>query len=96
MASSTIVDALKRIQRKSKAIERFEFQSDLDSGGDPAVWVWVVFKTDASEDAWAWENRERLRSTIRDELKKVGVTDWVYVRFRSAEEESPSAFVSST
>ena len=96
MGSAVSRDLLKRVQRKLKEVERLEFQSGLDSEGEPATWIWVVFKADAPEKTWSWENRQRIRSFVKDELDKADVTDWAYVRFRSADEEAPSTSVSST
>jgi hypothetical protein len=96
MVSPLSVDLLKKIQRKLKDVEKLEFQSGPDSEGQPSNRVWVVLKAKAPEQAWSWENRERIRSLIVEELKKAGVTDWTYVRFRYANEEKPSAFISST
>ena len=96
MGSPVSKELLRRIQRKLKDVEKLEFQSELDSAGEPATWIWVVFRADAPERARAWENRQKIRSILSDELKDAGVTDWSYVRFRSADEETPSTSVSST
>lgn len=95
MGSSNL-DVLRNLQRGLSDVERFEFQSGLDSDGQPATWIWVVLKADAPEQAWSWENRKRIRDLVTAELEKAEVTDWTYVRFRRSDEEAPSASVSST
>lgn len=88
---------LRKIQQGLKEVERFEFLSGPDSGGEPAVWVWAVLRVDTpEEETWSWENRQRIRSRIKDGLHGAGVSDWIYTRFRSADEETPSDYIHST
>ena len=88
---------LRKIQRDLKEVERFEFRSGPDSGGKPAVWVWAVLHVDASEEeTWSWENRQRIRSRIKDGLHGAGVSDWIYIRFRGTDEAMPSHYIHST
>ncbi len=93
---SRLKGLLQEIQRDLENVERFEFLSGPDSGGDPAVWVWAVLPSDPPEEAWSWENRQRIRFRVHDELREAGVSDWVYVYFRGADEEAPADFVHST
>ena len=89
-------DLLRKIWSELKNVEKLEFQSGLDSEGEPAAWVWVVFKARAPETAWSWNNREQIRSRVIEGLREAGVTDWVYVRFRNAGEETASTSARST
>lgn len=97
MDNAFLKSELQKIQQGLKEVERFEFLSGPDSGGDPAVWVWAVLHVDASEEeTWSWENRQRIRSRIKDGLNGAGVSDWIYIRFRGTDEETPSHYIHST
>ncbi len=96
MGTPLTKELLRPIQEKLNYVEKLEFQSGLDSDGEPANWIWVVMKANAPKQSWSWNTREHIRSVVREELKKADVTDWVYVRFRDADEEAPSTSISST
>ena len=87
---------LTSIQQELNHVEKLEFETGLDSEGEPANWIWVVINAKAPKKAWSWESREHIRSVVRDKLKEADVTDWAYVRFRGADEEAPSKTISST
>lgn len=90
-AGNKISEALIReVQRGLDDVERLDFETDVDSTGQPALWVWVVLRQGAPETAWSWDNRERIRTRVIETLKDKGVSDWVYVRFRRADEDTPS------
>ncbi len=89
-------ELLQGIQRTLQGVERLEYQSGMDSEGEPANWIWVVLSADAPERVRSWENRQQIRSRVIDLLGDAGVTDWVYVRFRSADEKAPLDSISST
>jgi hypothetical protein len=89
-------EMLQGIQRTLQGVERLEYKSGTDSEGEPANWIWVVLRADAPESVRSWENRQKIRSRVIDLLGDAGVTDWVYVRFRSADEKSLLDSISST
>ena len=96
MASPVTKEMLREIQANLEGVAHLQFESALDSTGEPASWIWIVLEADAPKKIWSWENRESIRSRVMDELKKGGVTDWIYVRFRSTDEAAASATVNST
>ena len=93
---SRLKGLLQEIQRDLGNVERFEFLSGPDSEGEPAIWVWAVLSSDAPEEAWSPENWHRIQFRLHDELREAGVSDWVYLRFRGADEEAAADFVHST
>lgn len=91
-AGTKVSEALmSKVQRGLDDVQRIDFETDVDSTGEPAVWVWIVLREDAPETAWSWDNRERIRRHVVDRLRESGVSDWVYIRFRSADEDTPAA-----
>jgi hypothetical protein len=85
--SSIIHEKVERLKAGlGDEVDHLEVETGTDSEGEPAVWVWIVLRSDASEHSWSWENREKLRTHLLDRLRKEGVDQWVYVRFRDAAE----------
>lgn len=82
--SNEMIDELR--SRLGDEVLRLDVETGPDADGEPAVWVWVVIKADAGEEAWTWENRERIRAQVRQGLENAGVSEWVYVRFQDAAE----------
>ena len=93
---SRLKGLLQEIQRDPENVERFEFLSGPDSEGEPAVWVWAILPPDAPEEAWSWKNWQRIQFRVHEDLREAGVSDWVYVRFRGADEEAQPGFIHST
>lgn len=93
---SRLKGLLQEIQRDLENVERFEFLSGPDSEGEPAVWVWAIFPSSAPEEAWSWKNWQRIQFRVQEDLREAGVSDWVYVRFRGADEEAQPDFIHST
>jgi hypothetical protein len=83
-------------EQEFEHIEQLDYESGLDSTGEPAAWIWVVFKADAPAEAWSWENRQKIRTHISDRFKEAGLPDWPYVRFRSKDEQKASISARST
>jgi hypothetical protein len=63
-----------------------EVKSGLDSGGEPAYWVWIILQAGVPEKAWASDNLKSLRSKVIEQLRIDGVSVWIYVRFRDSAE----------
>lgn len=58
-------------------------ESDIDSLGDPALWVWVVYDVDEVD----LEAAHRAGRKIQGLISEAGDERWVYVRFRTREED---------
>ena len=50
-------------------VARLDVKTGPDSEGEHVAWVWIVIRADAPEEAWAWENREKLRDIVRQMVK---------------------------
>ena len=72
-------------------VERLDVEEGIDSDGEPALWVWIVLRSDAPETAWAWDRRRTMKAAVSKGLQEAGVGDWIYVRFRDASEEVTEA-----
>ncbi len=68
-------------------VARLDVETGHDSEGEHAAWVWIVMRAEAPEEAWAWENRERMRDKVRQMVKDLDLFEWVYVRFRGEDED---------
>lgn len=69
-----------------ESVEHLDLEAGADADGEPALWVWIVLRDDAPESAWSWENRQALRDKVSEGLRALGVSDWIYMRFRDASE----------
>ncbi|MFM1901559.1 MAG: hypothetical protein RLZZ216_2135 [Cyanobacteriota bacterium] len=58
-------------------------ESDIDSLGDPALWVWVVYDVNEVDLDAAHQAGRKIQSLISE----AGDERWVYVRFRTREED---------
>jgi hypothetical protein len=58
-------------------------ESDIDSLGDPALWVWVVYDVNEVDLEAAHQAGRKIQSLISE----AGDERWVYVRFRTREED---------
>lgn len=58
-------------------------ESDIDSLGDPALWVWVIYDVDEVDLEAAHQAGRKIQSLISE----AGDERWVYVRFRTREED---------
>ncbi len=80
---SEVVDLLKNEDWRPPFYS-FRVESDIDSLGDPALWVWVVYDvTEVDLDA-AHQAERKIQSLI----SKAGDERWVYVRFRTCAEDA--------
>ena len=59
-------------------------ESDIDSLGDPALWVWVVYDVNEVDLEAAHQAERKIQSLISE----AGDERWVYVRFRTREEDA--------
>jgi hypothetical protein len=59
-------------------------ESDIDSLGDPALWVWVVYDVDEVDLEAAHQAERKIQGLISE----AGDERWVYVRFRTCEEDA--------
>ena len=59
-------------------------ESDIDSLGDPALWVWVVYDVKEVDLEAAHQAERKIQSLILE----AGDERWVYVRFRTCEEDA--------
>ena len=59
-------------------------ESDIDSLGDPALWVWVVYGVKEVDLDAAHQAERKIQSLISE----AGDERWVYVRFRTREEDT--------
>ncbi len=69
-------------------VARLDVETGPNSLGEYAVWVWIVIRANVPEEAWSWENRERLRDAVRQMVKELEITDWIYIRFRGEDEDT--------
>jgi hypothetical protein len=59
-------------------------ESDIDSLGDPALWVWIVYDVDEVDLDAAHQAERKIQSLISE----AGDERWVYVKFRTREEDA--------
>ena len=59
-------------------------ESDIDSLGDTALWVWVVYDVNEVDLEAAHQAERKIQSLISE----AGDERWVYVRFRTREEDA--------
>jgi hypothetical protein len=64
-----------------------KLEEGSDADGDPAIWAWMVLREGAPANAWTRRNRERIETEVRKVISESGVSDWVFVRFRTAKGE---------
>lgn len=68
-------------------IERFHYELGLESEGEPAIWVWLVFQEQDWETHWTNINRNAMRTQVRQVFQDAGFPYWVYIRFRVAHDD---------
>ena len=76
-----------RIEEQIGRDWRVELEEGRDADGDRAIWAWIALRADATADAWARKNRERIQAEVRNGVAESGISDWVFVRFRDDKEE---------
>jgi hypothetical protein len=62
-------------------------EKGTDADGDPAIWAWMMLRKGAPANVWTSGNRERIETDVRRVISESGVSDWVFVRFRTEEGE---------
>lgn len=89
MASTRVselsIEDIKRLLREkswSPPVYEWRVESDLDSVGEPALWVWAVYEASEVDLEAARRAESRIRETIAD----AGDDRWVFVRFWTRDE----------
>ena len=85
-SANTIKAALSKLAKKSPLptpVSSWHVETGVDSTEDPAVWVWAMLQEEDVEFA----KRYQLRSMIRDLVKGLDPSVFVYIHFRGASEE---------
>jgi len=65
-------------------VHAIRVESDIDSLGDPALCVWIVYDVDEVDLEAAHQAERKIQSLISE----AGDERWVYVRFRTREEDA--------
>lgn len=79
---SDVEDILKR-EQWSPPFYALRVESDIDSLGDPALWVWIVYDVNEVDLEAAHQTGRKIQKLISE----AGDERWVYVRFRTREED---------
>lgn len=89
MASTRVselsIEEIKRLlseQSWSPPVYAWRVESDLDSVGEPALWVWAVYEAPEVD----LEAARRAESLIRKTIADAGDDRWVFVRFWTRDE----------
>lgn len=89
MASTRVsklsIEEIKRLLREqswSPPVYAWRVESDLDSVGEPALWVWAVYEAPEVDLEAARRAESRIRKTVAD----AGDDRWVFVRFWTRDE----------
>ncbi len=69
-------------------VREIRFETDNDSNGDPAVWIWVEIDDDAATPNVLSRNTRRVRSLLGECVQQVDDPHWPYVRFRTSSERA--------
>lgn len=69
------------------AIERFHYELGLEAEGEPAIWLWLVFREQDWEEQWTNTNRNTMRTQVHQIFQDAGFPYWVYIRFRVAHDD---------
>jgi hypothetical protein len=80
---SDVADILKK-EEWSPPFFSCRVKSDIDSLGDPALWVWVVYDVNEVDLEAAHQAERKIQSLISE----AGDERRVYVRFRTREEDA--------
>jgi len=78
------VEDILRKEEWNPPVYSFRVESDIDSLGDPALWVWVVYDVNEVDLEAAHQAERKIQSLISE----AGDERWVYVRFRTREEDA--------
>ena len=78
------VEDILRKEEWNPPVYSFRVESDLDSLGDPALWVWVVYEVNEVDLEAAHQAERKIQSLISE----AGDERWVYVRFRTRAEDA--------
>jgi hypothetical protein len=65
-------------------VHSWRVENDLDSLGDQALWVWLVYDVEEVDLEAAHQAERKIQSLISE----AGDERWVYVRFRTRKEDA--------
>lgn len=71
----------------SSSIAELRHSLDIDSSGDPAVWIWVIVDDEAAKRERFFEHTATVRQSIQSALRRHGVRRWPYIHFRTVSEQ---------
>lgn len=75
-----------RLPRSPKVVQ-LRYLLDVDQYGQDCVILYAILADAASElDSW-WDGTRKIATALREACWDVGLTDYVYVRFRLAAEQ---------
>ena len=79
-----VIENLIKSEKWEPPFYAFRVESDIDSLGDQALWVWVVYDVEEVDLDSAHQAERRIQSLVSE----AGDERWVYVRFRTREEDA--------
>jgi hypothetical protein len=85
--ASKLLENLRLPDEVRDDVVRFIHEFDVDSTGDPGIWVWVILKDEVIERPTFFEDTEKIRRYIVDALFRQGVHLRPYIRFRTVSEQ---------
>ena len=65
------------------SVDAWKVETGEDPFGDPAIRVWVIL-----ESSQEFEQRHKTRKRVRETIVGSGEQRWVYVRFRTKQEQA--------
>ena len=71
-------------------VKDIRFNTDEDTSGGRALWVWVVVDDDAIKPAVIGTNTALVRTMIDRAVGEVDATYWPYIRFQAVSEQVPA------
>ncbi|MEB3232823.1 MAG: hypothetical protein VKJ64_17565 [Leptolyngbyaceae bacterium] len=87
-SSAAVEIAIEKLRTElPESVKRLHYELGFEAEGEPAVWLWVVFKDADIETQWTLENRTEIRQQATQLFRETGIPHWVYVRFRSESED---------
>jgi hypothetical protein len=70
-------------------VRELVFETDLDSSGTPALWIWVECEDEAVEEKSFFDKFRLVSETLREAASQICPERWTYVRLRSVSEQRP-------
>jgi hypothetical protein len=69
-------------------VDRIIHKFDIDSTGDPGVWVWVILRDEATRKATFRQVKEAIRRSIDSALRRYHIPLRAYILFRTTSEQN--------